>query len=134
MHSGAFDPEGDIQQQLTALHARDAPVILNDEEVAVLQEKVDSVNYRDTAQGKAGLPLTLAEAVHMAKAFHLRCSATGVRGVLRRGALLQLSIDAVDSTRAHSANNVQLMLTHLNYAKNVTPDAAFRQWAAGAFK
>ena len=118
--SGAFDSEGDLLAQL-----RDAPVVLTDEEIDVLQEKVDSVNQRDKAQGKQGAPLTLLEAVHMAQAFHLRCSATGVRGVLRRGALLQLSIDAVDSTRAHSAGNVQLMLTYLNYGKNRTPDAAY---------
>ena len=118
-------------EQLTALHATDAPVVLTDEEIAVLAEKVENVNTRDRVQSK---PLTLAEAIRMTEAFHLRCSATGVRGVLRWGALLQLSIDAVDSSRAHSTDNVQLMLTYLNYGKNRTPDAAFRQWLAGAFK
>ena len=116
------------------MHAHDLPVVLSDEEIEVLKAKVDSVNSRDALQLKPGLPLSLAEAIAMAESCHLRCSASGVRGVLRQGALLQLSIDAIDCTQSHCAGNVQLMLTYLNYAKNRTPDAAFRQWAANAFK
>jgi hypothetical protein len=134
LQSAAFDPTGDVAAQLAALHAHDAPVVLTVDEITVLQAKVTSVNKRDADQGKAGLPLTLAEAIALCEDSYLRCSATGVRGVLRQGALLQLSIDAIDCTRSHSADNVQLMLTHMNYAKNCTPDAAFRNWAAGAFK
>ena len=50
MHSRALDPQGDMLGQLTALHAHDAPVILSDEDLEVLQEKVDSVNQRDRTQ------------------------------------------------------------------------------------
>jgi hypothetical protein len=122
------------REQLAVLHAHDAPVVFTDEEIEVLTAKVVSVNRRDAEQQKPGSPLALAEAVAMAESCHLRCSASGVRGVLMPGALLQLSIDAIDCTQSHCAGNVQLMLTHLNYAKNCTPDAAFRQWAANAFK
>jgi hypothetical protein len=133
-HLQRFDPQGDVEEQLAALNAHDLPVILSDEEIEVLKAKVDSVNSRDAVQQKPGSPLALAEAVAMAESCRLRCSASGVRGVLRPGALLQLSIDAIDCTQSHCAGNVQLMLTYLNYASNRTPDAAFRQWAANAFK
>jgi hypothetical protein len=133
-HLQTFNPQGNVEEQLAALHAHDAPVVFTDEEIEVMTAKVVSVNRRDAEQQKPGSPLALQEAVAMAERCHLRCSASGVRGVLMPGALLQLSIDAIDCTQSHCTGNVQLMLTHLNYAKNCTPDAAFRQWAANAFK
>jgi hypothetical protein len=129
-----YDPEANVQEQHTALHGTDAPVVSSCEEMYVLQAKINSSRNRDIQQGKAGLPLTLADAITLVEESYLRYSVTGVTGVLRKGALLQLSVDAIDSTRSHCADNVQLMLTQLNYAKNCTPDAEFRKWAASAFK
>jgi hypothetical protein len=125
---------GDVQAQLDALNAHDLPFVLTESDVAFLNAKVVSVNRNDAAQNKAGVPLTIDDVVLLAIQSHLRCSVTGVRGVLEPRALLQISIDAVDSTKSHSRDNVQLVLVYVNLAKNVTPDAEFRNWAASAFK
>ncbi len=129
-----FNPLAEVQSQLNELNAHDLPLILSESDVAYLKQKVESVNRSDVMKQKSGVPLTLDDVVRLAVQAHLRCSVSGVRGVLQPGALLQLSIDAVDSTKSHSRDNVQLTLLYINLAKNVTPDAEFRSWAASAFK
>ncbi len=91
---------------------------LTEEEIEVLKQKLCSIKGRDKDQKKENWEhtLTIHDAIALVERHSKRCAATGIRGELRQGALLQLSIDAVDCRKAHTVENVQLLLTQIKYA------------------
>ena len=112
--------------QNATLHTAFSPELpkrLTEEEIDVLQQKLKSIKSRDKAQKKVNWErtLTIHDAITLVESHSKRCAATGVRGELKQGALLQLSIDAVDCHKAHTVDNVQLLLTQMNYGKTRTP-------------
>ena len=131
--TGEFDPTADPPLRLTQINqlptVATIPIDVWNDFISIQLAKAREYDVKKF--GSSDSTCNRDDALQILQLHRFRCAITAVALTIDEATLGCMSLDAIDSSKPHSADNIQWICLRLNSGKRDFPDAEYRDWAQG---